>query len=84
MALGGHLVLLTLLNLSLTLGGNMWYLAANIVVAGISIAIFILYWKWYKTKQMDLLKKKQEYKQRLKAAGGNVVSVQSLTENTEE
>lgn len=84
LAMGGHLVLLTLLNLSLTLGGNTWYLIANLMVAAISVTVFILYWKWYKAQQLDLLKKKQEYKQRLKAAGGNVVSVQPVAENTEE
>lgn len=77
MAMGGHLVLLALLNFSLALGGNTWYMIANAVVLIVSVVVFIQYWKWYKAQQLDLLKRKQEYKQRLKAAGGNVVSVKA-------
>lgn len=82
-AMGGHLVCLALINLSATFGGDFWYIVVNLIVAILSIVVFLRYWKWYREQQVDLLRKKQEYKQRLKATGGNVVDIKtSTTEST--
>lgn len=84
MSMGGHLVLLTLLNMCLVYGGNVWYIVANAVVAVVSILVFSRYWKWYKDQQAELIRKKQEYKQRLKTVTGNVVSVKPAEEGAQE
>lgn len=83
MTMGVHLLILAMMNLSLAYGGDIPYIIANVVAAAIAIVIYMQYWKWYKGQQMELSRKRQEYKQRQKAATGNVISVKVSEESND-
>ena len=82
-ALGGNLVLYSILNFVYSLLGNLWYCVACVAVIIISVVVFLRYWKWYKEQQAELLRKKQEYAKYLKQTGGNVVNVKPSETDTE-
>lgn len=64
--MGAYFAALLCLNLSMFYGGNLAYIIANVVMALISLVVFLKFFAWYRERQLALLEKKQAYKESLK------------------
>ena len=62
-------VCLGIIDLSLLAPSRWVYVLANAVVAGITAYVYIRYKRWYREQQIDLARRKREYKQSLKSSG---------------
>lgn len=68
LACGIHAICLVLIDLSMLSSGNLLYFLANLTALLIAGAIFVLYKKWYRQQQIELARKKREYRQSLKSS----------------
>ena len=62
-----HAFCLALIDLSMLSSGKLLYFFANLVILLIAAAVYFLYKRWYREQQIDLARRKREYKQSLKS-----------------
>ena len=62
-----HAFCLALIALSMLSSYGFVYFLANLAVLSIAVAVYILYKRWYREQQLELARRKKEYRQSLKS-----------------